>query len=769
METIITNFLGLFQSLTFGAEALIVNGALLYFISLGYATLIGAKRPDGLKQKDLQGSFKEGSVFWMLLTPIIALMVLLYNVGQTIVWFVGDLGGRIANFLVTLVLWVWKEVVLAGGYLLWRLFWHYVVLWPWRLLTMAFGLMKASFNWAHYRTASLGILGAAVLVYLGNTLTYQLGWWEGLSTLFVVLSLFPLGGALARISNDLRKKSKHDAAGAQKRYWTVLGYTAGYFVALLAIQALIISAGMQTSFSFALSSLLMGGSLLASAFLILNGALLIFVLSALPNFALDYDGDHKGLLKAFGSYLWQTWARYGLGFYAWLVPAAIVSLVPTLLTEGISSVSGQFANYLYSDRVEDMEKSLKEGSDANYADWMNREAIGDDSLALLMSKDAARAAKKDALALTQANSSHLQEAYNTHASNFGATPLGACLGLFDWYGSSMRDMDKAPDYDSSSAATGQVDTADAAAAIAGSQQAISNWEIEIARRNEYKELICVGPAEQEDAANEDESEEIAAVDQVEETDCDRATASVQEAEKEMANSQAQLARNEAIKSHIDALNAASAKASASALSSGKWANFFSGLWIIVLVALSLGMAVSLYAHFNTAIYGMKDDKSGWYVTEEIQAAHKANPNQPLLGLLLFIPLFNLFVWAADYLPSSLKDQVQEKFMEIKKITTPQNSWFYGPWQMLDRAESEMRNALGMPAPECCGESEDACCEEEAVECDGTMVEDMEEDGACCGEEVEEAVEEDSVEVEVEEVIIEEAAVDEAPADEAGYE
>ncbi|MFZ9969754.1 MAG: hypothetical protein ACO3GK_00410, partial [Bacteroidia bacterium] len=86
METIITNFLGLFQSLTFGAEALIVNGALLYFISLGYATLIGAKRPDGLKQKDLQGSFKEGSVFWMLLTPIIALMVLLYNVGQTIVW-----------------------------------------------------------------------------------------------------------------------------------------------------------------------------------------------------------------------------------------------------------------------------------------------------------------------------------------------------------------------------------------------------------------------------------------------------------------------------------------------------------------------------------------------------------------------------------------------------------------------------------------------------------------------------------------------------------
>jgi hypothetical protein len=728
----------------------------LYFLSLAYGSLTGAKLPPGMNAKEMLGKLKEGSMGWMIFLPLIALFALLYNMGQTIVWAVGDLLGRLAKFSVSLINWIWKEVVIAGGYLLWRLFWHYIVLWPWRILVMAFAAIKPSFNWAHYRTASIGLFAAVLLVFIGNTLVDQWGWWEGLRSLFIALSLFPLGGALAQITNDLRKKSSLDAQGAQRKYWTVLGYVAVYFLGLLAIQALVVTIGMQTSFAFALSSLLIGGNLLASIFLIINGALLVFTLSALPNFALDYDGDHKGMMKSFGSYLWQTWARYGLGAYAFLVPAAIVSLVPTLITEGISYSAGKATSMMYSDKIANMEKALEDGSDANYADWLNRDSISDDSLAVLMAADAARAADKDALEMVKVNASYLGTFYDNHSSGIGATPLGACLGLFDWYGDNMASMEKAPDYDSTSAAASFVDTAEMVNEASQAQSTVGAWEEEIARRSAIRDMICNGPsddeaapADQADAAASDEP--MAGEDEYDA--CANANAEVTDAENNKADAEAQVARVEKIRAHIDGLNASSEKAAANALGAGSWANFFGGIWMILLVALSLGMAVSLFAHLNASIYGIKDDKSGWYISEEISAAHKASPNQPLLGIILFLPLFNLFVWASDYVPSYVRDTANEQLESVMEMITPQNSYFYSPEQMMDRVEREMRGVLNMPEA-CCEEGEGDCCNPEEA----------------CEEAVEEGSEE--MDIEVEEVApVDEADVDlyfeeEAPAEEA---
>jgi hypothetical protein len=697
-----------------------------------------------MNAKEMLGKLKEGSMGWMIFLPLIALFALLYNMGQTIVWAVGDLLGRLAKFSVSLINWIWKEVVIAGGYLLWRLFWHYIVLWPWRILVMAFAAIKPSFNWAHYRTASIGLFAAVLLVFIGNTLVDQWGWWEGLRSLFIALSLFPLGGALAQITNDLRKKSSLDALGAQRKYWTVLGYVAVYFLGLLAIQAMVVTIGMQTSFAFALSSLLIGGNLLASIFLIINGALLVFTLSALPNFALDYDGDHKGMMKSFGSYLWQNWARYGLGAYAFLVPAAIVSLVPTLITEGISYSAGKATSVVYSDKIANMEKALEKGSDANYADWLNRDSISDDSLALLMAADAARAADKDALAMVQVNASYLDTFYDSHSSGIGATPLGACLGLFDWYGGNMALMEKAPDYDSTSAVASFVDTADMVTEASQAQSNVGAWEEEIARRSAVRDMICNGPSDDE-ATPSDDADAVASDEPLTSDDeidaCANANAEVTDAENNKVDAEAQVARVEKIRAHIDGLNASSEKAAANALGAGSWANFFGGIWMILLVSLSLGMAVSLFAHLNASIYGIKDDKSGWYISEEIAAAHKASPNQPLLGIILFLPLFNLFIWASDYVPSYVRDTANEQVESVMEMITPQNAYFYSPEQMMDRVEREMRGVLNMP---------EACCEEGEGEC-------------CSPEEAyEEAVEEDSEEMDIE--VEEVAPVDEADAD-----
>lgn len=683
----------------------------LYFLSLAYGSLTGAKLPPGMNAKEMLGKLKEGSMGWMIFLPLIALFALLYNMGQTIVWAVGDLLGRLAKFSVSIINWIWKEVVIAGGYLLWRLFWHYIVLWPWKILMMAFAAIKPSFNWAHYRTASIGLFAAVLLVFLGNTLVDQWGLWEGFRSLFIALSLFPLGGALAQITNDLRKKSSLNAQGAQRKYWTVLGYVTVYFLGLLAIQALVVTIGMQTSFAFALSSLLIGGNLLASIFLIINGALLVFTLSALPNFALDYDGDHKGMMKSFGSYLWQTWARYGLGAYAFLVPAAIVSLVPTLVTEGISYSAGKATSVIYADKIAKMEKAMEGGSDANYADWLNRDSISDDSLAALMAADAARAADKDALAMVRVNASYLDTFYDSHSSGIGATPLGACLGLFDWYGGNMALMEKAPDYDSSSATASFVDTAEMVNEASQAKSAIGAWEEEIARRSAVRDMICNGPSDDEavpaDDTDEVVSDEPAGSD--EEIDaCANANAEVTDAENNKADAESHAARVEKIRAHIDGLNASSEKAAASALGAGSWANFFGGVWMILLVSLSLGMAVSLFAHLNASIYGIKDDKSGWYISEEISAAHKASPNQPLLGIILFLPLFNLFVWASDYVPSYVRDTANEQIESVMDMITPQNAYFYSPEQMMDRVEREMRGVLNMPEA-CCEEGEGECC------------------------------------------------------------
>jgi len=700
----------------------------LYFLSLAYGSLTGAKLPPGMNAKEMLGKLKEGSMGWMIFLPLIALFALLYNMGQTIVWAVGDLLGRLARFSVSLINWIWKEVVIAGGYLLWRLFWHYIVLWPWRILVMAFAAIKPSFNWVHYRTASIGLFAAVFLVFVGNTLVDQWGLWNGLQSLFIALSLFPLGGALAQITNDLRKKSSLNAQGAQRKYWTVLGYVAVYFLGLLAIQALVVSIGMQTNFAFALSSLLIGGNLLASIFLIINGALLVFTLSALPNFALDYDGDHKGMMKSFGAYLWQTWARYGLGAYAFLVPAAIVSLVPTLITEGISYSAGKATSVIYADKIANMERALEDGSDANYADWLNRDSISDDSLAILMAADVARAADKDALALVRVNASYLDTFYNSHSSGIGATPLGACLGLFDWYGGNMALMEKAPDYDSTSAAATFVDTTEMVNEVSQAKSTVGAWEEEIARRSSIRDMICNGPSEDE-ATPEDNTvaasdEPVASEDEIDA--CANANAEVTDAENKMADAEAQVARVEKIRTHIDGLNANSEKAAANALGAGSWANFFGGIWMILLVALSLGMAVSLFAHLNASIYGIKDDKSGWYISEEIAAAHKASPNQPLLGIILFLPLFNLFVWASDYVPSYVRDTANEQLESVMEMITPQNSYFYSPEQMMDRVEREMRGVLNMPES-CCEEGEgESCSPEEA--CEESSVDDSEEMG-----------------------------------------
>ena len=136
-----------------------------------------------------------------------------------------------------------------------------------------------------------------------------------------------------------------------------------------------------------IASLLVGGGFLSSFLLIFNALLLLFILSALPAFSNDYSGDYKQIYRPFLQHLFDKGAQYLLVFPAILIPAALITIIPLMLTKGVVHKTGQIANGIYDHQITLIQSKIDNAKIPAYSQWHDINAISNDSLSKLVTAD----------------------------------------------------------------------------------------------------------------------------------------------------------------------------------------------------------------------------------------------------------------------------------------------------------------------------------------------------------------------------------------------
>ena len=119
----------------------------LYLLGLLYTALSGKSNPTQLSISELNDSIKKMSGAWWFMIPVVGLFAFIYNIVATALWFLFV----VLQFLLHLCKWVWNEVVIAAGYMLFKIVWHYFVKWPWKVLLSAFGAIRPSFTFSNFK------------------------------------------------------------------------------------------------------------------------------------------------------------------------------------------------------------------------------------------------------------------------------------------------------------------------------------------------------------------------------------------------------------------------------------------------------------------------------------------------------------------------------------------------------------------------------------------------------------------------------------------
>lgn len=91
-------------------ENLILFLAAFYLAAIVYSLISHQKPSNVMSIADLTTSINNRGGGWIILTPVVALVALLYNFVVTSFWFLGV----VVHFIAWLLKWVWNEVIVAG-------------------------------------------------------------------------------------------------------------------------------------------------------------------------------------------------------------------------------------------------------------------------------------------------------------------------------------------------------------------------------------------------------------------------------------------------------------------------------------------------------------------------------------------------------------------------------------------------------------------------------------------------------------------------------
>ncbi len=654
----------------------------LYAISRLYSSITGKTPSSRFNLSELKEAFQKNSGVWWFMVPISGILIMFFEAVVSVLWFLGEilhLGTALLNLLITIVKWIYKEVILGGFYFLWKLIWHYLICIPWNWFREAFRLIGDASKWSSYKIATVGIFTSLMLAFIGRYVNSFMGE-EHLSIQGFIqhgttlLSIIPIGMAASMIAFN-RKNGNATWKAQGMNYAKIAAAILVPMIVLIGVEYLLINVGSRTSFQFSLSTLLAGGSLFASFLILINSILVIFVISALPSFANAYSGDLKGVYRAFLSHLYYGWFSYLLAIPAIIIPAFILSIIPGMVTQGMTYFTQKATDYVYEQRIASITEEAKE-SMVPYSDWCNVDSISNDSLNKLMEADMRLLSVRVALNGVERGQAYLDSSYSSFAHRNGAVTVGLLAFMYNNYSDIISEnlkaqpMNTEADSDSSFALTAKEFIAE----VSEMDSTLARNNRSITAREEEKAAVCtVAPITEPLPLPEAPVvvQEPAPAVNVPVDGCElerqRIDGIISDIQTESDKIKQRKVRNLAVIQHLNKMQENANSMVGSEKVAKHLGYFFMSIWMCALAAIAMGFVLSIYSHLNSVVYD-SIDHSDWLITTQIRDAHTANKNQPLLGLLLtFVTSLMLFGLVSNMdltAPKAIWEKAKSTSMEM---------------------------------------------------------------------------------------------------------
>jgi len=637
----------------------------LYAISRLYSSVTGKTPSSRFNLSELKEAFQKNSGVWWFMVPISGVLILFFEAVVSVLWFLGEilhLGTALIKLIITVVKWIYSEVVIAGFYFLWKLIWHYLICIPWGWFREAFRLLGDASKWSSYKIATIGIFASLIIAFLGRYINSFMGDEHMTIQGFIqqattLLSIIPIGMAASMIAFN-RKNGNASWKAQGMNYAKIAAFILVPMIALVGIEYLLINAGSRTSFQFSLSTLLAGGSLFASFLILINSILIIFVISALPSFANAYSGDLKGVYRAFFSHLYSGWVSYLLAIPAIIIPAFILSIIPGLVTQGMTYFTQKATDYVYEQRIAGITEEAKE-SMVPYADWCNVDSISNDSLNKLMEADMRMLSVRVALNGVARGQAYLDSSYSAFANRNGAVTVGLLAYMYNSYSDMVSEnlkakpMNAEADSDSSFALLAKEykgEIAEMDSNVVRNNRSAAYWQTE-------KDAVCavqapiveapVAPIVQEPMVIEEPAPAVDIPVDLCDAERQRIDGIITEIQADNGKIAQMKARKESVIAHLNKMQEDANAMVGNENLAKHLGYFFMSIWMCALAAIAMGYVLSIYSHLNSVVYDSVDN-SDWLITTQIRDAHAANKNQPLLGLLLtFVTSLMLFGYVSQ--------------------------------------------------------------------------------------------------------------------------
>jgi hypothetical protein len=642
---------------------LLIFFGFFYLAAAAYSRISGKKPQNLLSTGELTSSIlsKEGG--WGILVPISGVLVLIYNLIATTFWFIGV----VIQFIAWLLRWIWDEVIVAGGYFLFSIIWHYLIKWPWKILLFAFTKIFSSLKIENLWIGSLAIFVSLAIMFVGRYLVQIFELWGFLTYFFGVLAVIPLGVGLSAVIQKIKVKDADDASQSRKKFTTHLLYIIAGLFAILCIQAVIVYIGTFTYLSPILSTLLAGGNLIGTLLILANSVIIIFSLAALPSFSDDYNGPNKSIAPAFFKYLLSNrWGMFLVSGPAMLIPLIIACIIPYVVTQGVSYLAGKVSNEVFDYRLSQLKKSQDSIPIYNYGDWLDTDRISDDSIKVMQAQDRKRINAGMSYRSNMYNQQYLETFYKAHYSELGSAPVGAMLYLFNQFYSIENEAISTTPY------TQKFTTIDTSQLSVLNNERIPQIQQERKRleneasylRTQLKNVRNDNPIQpnvntpiQERPQTKSESP----AGQTRELDYSENQRvyyreQIESSNKEISKADKKLERAKVVAAHLQEIYKAEQSNNSNNEAASKIAYLLISLWLCLLVGIAFGAAIPMFAFVNHHLY--QTDKGGdLYLMEKIQHANTVNANQPLLGVILFSVLFYTQIFSEFSFLSNLKDLV----------------------------------------------------------------------------------------------------------------
>jgi len=655
----------------------------LYVCSRLYSSVTGKTPSSRFNLSELKEAFQKNSGVWWFMVPISGVLIMFFEAVVSVLWFLGELlqlGTAIIKLVITIVKWIYKEVVLGGFYFLWKLIWHYLICIPWKWFLQAFGLLGAASKWSSYKIATVGIFASLLVAFFGRYINSFLGTEHTTIQSFIehastLLSIIPIGMAASMIAFN-RKNANATWKAQGLNYAKLAAAILVPMIALVGIEYLLINAGSRTSFQFSLSTLLAGGSLFASFLILINSILIIFVISALPSFANAYSGGLKGVYRAFFNHLYYGWVSYLLAIPAIIIPAFILSIIPGLVTQGMTYFTQEASDFVYEQRIASITEDAKENM-TPYSDWCNVDSISSDSLNKLMEEDTRILSVRVALNGVGRGQAYLDSSYSSFANRNGAVTVGLLVYMYTSYSDLVSEnlkaqpMNTEADNDSSftTEAKGfQTQISEMDSTVVKNNKSIASWQ-------EEKALVCsvtapiveepVAPLPQEPIAIQEPVVNVPA------DGCDierqRIDGIIAEIQADNEKIKQMKERKLAVIAHLNKMQEDANGLVSNEKVAKHLGYFFMSIWLCALAAIAMGFVLSIYSHLNNVVFDSVDN-SEWLITSQIKDAHSENKNQPILGLLLtFVASLMIFGFVSKMdltAPKEIWEKAKSKGMEM---------------------------------------------------------------------------------------------------------